>query len=43
MQIAIFLAVIYVLGVVIVLRRAEDPMHRIMAPIWPITILLLML
>lgn len=33
----------YVLGVVIVWRGAEDPMHRMMAPIWPFTVLYLLL
>jgi hypothetical protein len=39
----IILGVVYVLGAVIVYRGANDPTHRLMAAIWPITILFLLL
>jgi len=36
-------AVIYGFGTLLVFRLSQDPMSRMMAPIWPVTVLLLLL
>lgn len=36
-------AIVWALGTVIVFRLSNDPLHRMMAPIWPITLVFLLL
>lgn len=39
----IVLAAVWALGVVVVFRASNDPMHRLLAPIWPLTVIYLLL
>lgn len=39
----IIAAVVYALGTLVVFRLSNDPMHRMMSPIWPVTLIFLLL
>ena len=36
-------AIIWGLGTVIVFRLSNDPLHRLLAPVWPITLVFVLL